>query len=206
MKSTSCAINCGATMSSSSPRKLPLLDPIPFVLIMSTGGRRAPSPRATLSLPSGRKRLAIRIFRLTRTLAVVGAGVIGCEYASIFAALGVRVTLIDKRDRLLPFVDAEIADTLCHHLRENRATLRLNESVKRLDIIEGNGHGTGVKLSLDSGKTIIADKALYSVGRTGATSRLNLATAGLLPDSRGRLVVNEHYQSEIPGIYAVGDV
>jgi NAD(P) transhydrogenase len=144
--------------------------------------------------------------RLPRTLAVVGAGVIGCEYASIFAALGVRVTLIDKRDRLLPFVDAEIADTLCHHLRENRATLRLNESVKLLEIIEGNGHGTGVKLSLDSGKTIIAEKALYSVGRTGATSRLNLAAAGLVADNRGRLVVDEHYQTEVPNIYAVGDV
>jgi NAD(P) transhydrogenase len=132
--------------------------------------------------------------------------VIGCEYASIFAALGVRVTLVDKRDRLLPFVDAEIADTLCHHLRENRATLRLNESVKQLEIVEGNAHAAGVKLHLDSGKTIIAEKALYSVGRTGATAKLNLAAAGLLPDDRGRLVVDAHYRTEIPTISAVGDV
>src|SRR6201987_1497340 len=97
----------------------------------------------------------LELDRLPRTLAVVGAGVIGCEYASIFAALGVRVTLIDKRHRLLPFVDQEIADEFCHHLRENRATLRLNESVKQLEVVEGNGHDT-VKLHIDSGKKIIA--------------------------------------------------
>jgi len=127
----------------------------------------------------------LQLDRLPRTLAVVGAGVIGCEYASIFAALGVRVTLIDKRDRLLPFVDHEIVDEFCHHLRENRATLRLNESVGRLEIIEDE-HGPRVRLHLDSGKTIVAEKALYSVGRTGATSKLNLAEAGLAPDDRGR--------------------
>src|ERR1700746_394223 len=110
--------------------------------------------------------------RLPRTLAVVGAGVIGCEYASIFAALGVRVTLIDRRDRLLPFVDHEIVDEFCHHLRENRATLRLNESVGGLEIIEDE-HGPRVRLHLDSGKTIIAEKALYSVGRNGRTRKLN---------------------------------
>jgi NAD(P) transhydrogenase len=93
-------------------------------------------------------------------LAVVGAGVIGCEYASIFAALGVRVTLIDKRHRLLPFVDQEIADEFCHHLRENRATLRLNESVDKSEIVEDE-HGARVR---------IAEKALYSVGRTGAAT------------------------------------
>ncbi len=130
---------------------------------------------------------------------------IGCEYASIFAALGVRVTLIDKRDRLLPFVDHEIVDEFCHHLRENRVTLRLSESVGRLEIIEDE-HGSRVRLHLDSGKAIIAEKALYSVGRTGATSKLNLAEAGLTPDSRGRLVVDEHYRTQIPGIYAVGDM
>jgi NAD(P) transhydrogenase len=143
--------------------------------------------------------------RLPKTLAVVGAGVIGCEYASILAALGVRVTLIDKRDRLLPFVDQEIADALCHHLRENRATLRLGESVNRLEIIE-NGNGPLVRLHLDSGKTIIAEKALYSVGRTGATAGLNLAAAGLVADDRGRLAVDQHFRTEIPNIYAVGDV
>jgi NAD(P) transhydrogenase len=147
----------------------------------------------------------LHLDRLPRTLAVVGAGVIGCEYASIFAALGVRVTLIDKRDRLLPFVDAEIADTLCHHLRENRATLRLNESVNKLEVVKDE-HGARVRLYLDSGKTVHAEKALYSVGRTGATGSLNLESAGLACDSRGRLTVDEHHLTEIPNIYAVGDV
>jgi len=148
----------------------------------------------------------LHLDRLPRTLAVVGAGVIGCEYASIFAALGVRVTLIDKRARLLPFVDAEITDALCHQLRENRATLRLNESVKQLEIVGGNGHGAGVRLHLDSGKTIFAEKALYSVGRTGATRKLDLASAGLVADDRGRITVDNHYRTKVPNIYAVGDV
>jgi len=147
----------------------------------------------------------LQLDRLPRTLAVVGAGVIGCEYASIFAALGVRVTLIDRRARLLPFVDQEIVDEFCHHLRENRATLRLNESVDRLEIIE-DGNGARVRIHLDSGKTILAEKALYSVGRTGAVSQLNLAEAGLEPDSRGRLAVDDHYRTHVPNIYAVGDM
>jgi NAD(P) transhydrogenase len=143
--------------------------------------------------------------RLPRTLAVVGAGVIGCEYASVLAALGVRVTLIDKRERLLPFVDHEILDTLCHQLRENRVTLRLGENVSRVELAEDE-RGARVRLHLDSGKTITAEKALYSVGRTGATATLNLAAAGLSADERGRLKVNAHYQTERPHIYAVGDV
>jgi len=147
----------------------------------------------------------LQLNRLPRTLAVVGAGVIGCEYASIFAALGVRVTLIDKRDRLMPFVDHEIVDEFCHHLRENRATLRLNESVGGLEIFEDE-HGPRVRLHLDSGKTIIAEKALYSVGRSGATGKLNLAGAGLAADGRGRLMVDEHHRTQVPGIYAVGDM
>jgi NAD(P) transhydrogenase len=147
----------------------------------------------------------LKLDRLPRSLAVVGAGVIGCEYAAILAALGVRVTLIDQRHRLLPFIDEEISDTLVHHLRENRVTLRLGETVSSLEQVEGE-NGGHVRLHLDSGKTIIAEKALYSVGRTGATSKLNLHAAGINPDSRGRLTVNQHYQTEVPTIYAVGDV
>jgi len=148
-----------------------------------------------------------KLDRLPRTLAVVGAGVIGCEYASIFAALGVRVTLIDQRSRLLPFVDEEIVDTLCYHLRENRVTLRLNESVQSIEVAEDTeGPGSRVRLHLKSGKTIVTEKALYSVGRTGATKRLGLEKCGLACDERGRLTVDEHYCTAVPGIYAVGDV
>jgi NAD(P) transhydrogenase len=143
--------------------------------------------------------------RLPKTLTVVGAGVVGCEYASMFAALGVRVTLIDKRPRLLPFVDAEIVDALAYHLRENRVTLRLGEEVSGIETIEDE-HGERVRIVLVSGKQVITEKALYSIGRTGATSRLNLRAAGLEPDNRGRLCVNEHYQTVVPNIYAVGDL
>jgi len=147
----------------------------------------------------------VRLQNLPRTLTVVGAGVIGLEYASIFATLGVRVTLIDKRHRLLPFVDAEIMETLAYHLRENRVTLRLGEEVSGMELITDQV-GDRVKIHLASGKQIVTDAALYSVGRTGATSTLNLEAAGLSADNRGRLAVNGHFQTQAEHIYAVGDV
>ena len=147
----------------------------------------------------------LRLDKLPRTLAVVGAGVVGCEYASMFAALGVRVTLIDKRPRLLPFVDAEIVDTLAYMLRESRVTLRLDEDVSYIEPVRDE-HGDRVRIHLASGKQVVAEKALYSIGRTGNTGKLNLAAAGLEADDRGRLEVNEHYQTKTPNIYAVGDV
>ena len=143
--------------------------------------------------------------RLPKTLAIVGGGVIGCEYACIFAALGVRVTLIDQRERLLPFVDHEIVDALAYHLRANRATLRMGEAVKGIEPVRDEG-GERVKIHLESGKQIITEKALYSIGRTGATRSLNLESVNLEPDGRGRLKVNENYQTAVPNIYAVGDV
>ncbi len=142
---------------------------------------------------------------LPRTLAVVGAGVIGLEYASLFAALGIRVTVIDKQPRLLPFVDAEIIDTLAYHLRQNRVTLRLGEEVSGIEPVE-NESEERVRIHLASGKQIVAQKALYSVGRTGATFELNLPAAGLEADGRGRLGVGPSYQTQVPHIYAVGDV
>jgi len=147
----------------------------------------------------------LRLEQLPRTLAVVGAGVIGLEYASIFAALGVRVTLIDKRPRLLPFVDAEIIETLAYQLRQNRVTLRLGEEVSGIEPI-ADEHGARVNIHLASGKQIITEKALYSIGRTGAIQDLNLPAAGLAADARGRLSVNAVYQTEVPHIYAVGDL
>lgn len=142
---------------------------------------------------------------LPRTLAVVGAGVIGGEYASMFAALGVRVTLVDKRSRLLPFVDCEIIDTLAYHLREQRVTLRMNESVAAIETIEDDS-GERVRILLESGKQIVTDMVLYSIGRTGSTARLNLESAGLTTDDRGRIPVNKYYQTDVETIYAVGDV
>jgi NAD(P) transhydrogenase len=143
--------------------------------------------------------------QIPRTLAVIGCGVIGLEYASMFAALGTRVTLIDKRDRLLPFIDREITEALAYHLRENRATLRLEEEVRAVETVRDE-RGEHVQISLVSGKHVLADKALYSIGRSGATQRLNLPAAGLPADERGRLKVNQSFQTGVPHIYAVGDV
>ncbi len=143
----------------------------------------------------------LKLNEIPRTMTVVGAGVIGLEYASIFAALGVRVTLVDKRNRLLPFVDAEVTEALAYHLREQRATLRLGEEVTAIQ-----SEADGVQIQLASGKQIRTEKALYSIGRTGATDTLNLQAAGLAPDERGRLVVNQYYQTQVEHIYAAGDV
>lgn len=147
----------------------------------------------------------LRLRDLPRTLTVVGAGVIGLEYASMFAALGVRVTLIDKRERLLPFVDGEIIEALEYHLRQNRMTIRLGEEVSGLEPIQDE-KGERVRICLTSSKQIITDQALYSIGRTGATGTLNLSDAGVTAEPRGFLKVNQHYQTETPHIYAVGDV
>ena len=142
---------------------------------------------------------------LPRTMVIVGAGVIGLEYASIFATLGVRVTLIDKFPRLLPFADAEIIESLVYQLRERRTTLRLGEEVSRIEPIEDR-RGERVRIHLASGKRIVAEKALYSIGRTGNTRALNLEAAGLTADERGRIKVNSSYQTAIENIYAAGDV
>lgn len=147
----------------------------------------------------------LELDHLPRTLAVVGAGVIGLEYASLFAALGVRVTIIDKRRRLLPFVDAEIIDSLTYHLNQQRAILRLGEEVASIEPITDE-HGDRVKIHLSSGKQIMTEMALYSIGRTGATRSLNIQAAGLETDGRGLIKVNSHYQTNVPNIYAVGDV
>ena len=142
---------------------------------------------------------------LPRSMVVVGAGVVGLEYASMFAALGVRVTIIDKRNRLLPFVDQEVVDSLAYQLRQSRVTLRLGEEVKGIEVAN-NGSGDRVRILLGSGKQVQAECALYSIGRTGATDRLNLTEVGLQADERGRLKVNGDFQTQVPHVYAVGDV
>lgn len=143
--------------------------------------------------------------RLPKTLAVVGAGVVGTEYTTIFSALGVRVTLIDKRPVLLDFVDSEVADALAYQMRENRVTLRLGEAVASIDAI-ADEHGKRVKIHLQSGKQVTVEKVLYSIGRAGNTSGLGLELAGVAVDERGRISVNENFQTLVPTIYAVGDV
>ncbi len=142
---------------------------------------------------------------LPRTMAIIGGGVIGVEFATIFAILGVRVTLVDARPKLLDFVDAEIIDSLVYSMRRNRVTLRLAEEVTGLETVDDE-RGEHVRIKLKSGKQIFADKALYSIGRQGATDGLNLESAGLEADKRGRVTVNENFQTAVENIYAVGDV
>ena len=138
---------------------------------------------------------------LPRTLAVVGAGIIGVEYATLFAALGIEVTLIDKRTELLEMVDREIVDDFTHQARGLGVTLRLGEEVERLDT-----DGSTTVVVLRSGKRFAVDLVLLSAGRMGATSDLGLDRAGLAADERGRIAVNACYQTSVPHIYAVGDV
>jgi len=138
---------------------------------------------------------------IPRTLIVVGGGVIGVEYTCMFATLGVRVTLIEKRPRLLEFADAEIVEALSYHLRDHRVTMRLNEEVQSVEET-----ATGVVAHLESNKKVPGDALLYAVGRQGNVDELNLAAAGLESDSRGRIKVDENYRTCQPNIYAVGDV
>ncbi len=142
--------------------------------------------------------------RLPRSLTVVGAGVIGIEYASMFAALGVEVTVVDKRERPLEFVDAEIVDELLHQMRKLNVNFRLGEAVASVSASE-----TAPKRSvlvLESGKRIVADMTLFSVGRVGATQELALGNVGLTCDDRGRIAVDAQFRTAVPHIFAAGDI
>ncbi|MEP6887100.1 MAG: Si-specific NAD(P)(+) transhydrogenase [Nitrospirales bacterium] len=139
---------------------------------------------------------------LPTTLIVIGGGVIGSEYASIAATMGIKVMLIDQRPRLLEFADHEIIDVLQVQLAEIGVGLHLNEQVVHIEQ-EADGH---VAVQLSSGKQLESSMVMYSAGRVGATDSLNLETVGIHPDARGRLRVNEHFQTDVAHIYAVGDV
>ena len=139
--------------------------------------------------------------RVPRTMVVAGAGVIGMEYASMFAALGCKVTVVEQRDRMLEFCDLEVVEALKFHLRDLAVTFRFGEIV---DSVEAKGEGAIA--TLRSGKRIPADTVMYSAGRQGVTTALNLSAAGLEADKRGRIKVDEFYRTAVPHIYAVGDV
>ena len=136
-----------------------------------------------------------------RSIAIYGAGVIGCEYASILSNLDVKVNLVNTRDRLLSFLDDEITDALSYHLREGGVVIRHDETYDRVE--PGDD---GVVLHCKSGKKFKTDVLLWANGRTGNTQDMGLAEIGLLPNKRGQLEVNQSYQTALPHIYAVGDV
>ncbi len=174
----------------------------PFVLI-ATGTKPSVSPLVPIN---GRNIVnsdqVLEMPELPKTLIVVGGGVIGVEYTCMFAVLGVRVILVEKRSRLLEFADSEIVEALSYHLRDRRVTMRLNEEVAS---VEEASEG-GVIANLKSNKRIFGDALLYAVGRQGNVDDLNLPAAGLQPDARGRLAVDSEYRTAVPNIYACGDV
>jgi NAD(P) transhydrogenase len=143
----------------------------------------------------------LRLDRIPETLVVVGAGVIGIEYASMFAALGTKVTVVERRDRMLEFCDLEIVEALKYHLRDLAVTFRFGENVAAVE-----RRPRGALTLLESGKIIPADCVMYSAGRQGKTAELCLEAAGLTADDRGRIKVDENFVTEVPHIYAVGDV
>jgi NAD(P) transhydrogenase len=139
--------------------------------------------------------------RVPRTMTVVGAGVTGVEYASMFGRLGTRVTLVDRRPRILPFLDGEIGEALQYLLRRNRVTFRLGEAVAGVEI------GADQAIThLESGKLIASETVLWTSGRRGCTETLALERAGLTADGRGNLPVDDDYRTSVPHIFAVGDL
>jgi NAD(P) transhydrogenase len=173
----------------------------PFIII-GTGTKPAVSPTVPIN---GRTIInsdqILSLEEIPKTLIVVGGGVIGVEYTCMFATLGVRVILIERRPRLLEFADAEMVEALSYHLRDVRVTMRLNEEV---DSVEDTGHG--VVATLNSNKKVSGDALLYAVGRAGNVDELNLPAAGLTADARGRISVDADFRTAQPNIFAVGDV
>ncbi len=172
-------------------------------VIIAVGTRPATSDR----VPINDKTIVnsdsiLNLPKLPRTLIVVGGGVIGVEYACMFAILGVRVTVIEKRNRLLEFADQEIIETLSYHLRDSRVTMRLGEELESVEELPD----ATVVANLKSQKKVSGDALLYAVGRQGNIDDLNLDAAGIHADPRGRIPVDENFQTNIPSVYAVGDV
>jgi NAD(P) transhydrogenase len=172
-------------------------------IVIATGTKPAESSKVPLN---GRTIVnsdqILQMTNLPKTLIVVGGGVIGVEYTCMFAILGVRVILVEKRPRLLEFADSEMVEALSYHLRDNRVTMRLNEAVVS---VEETADGK-VVANMESNKKISGDTLLYAVGRQGNVSELNLDAAGIEADDRGRIPVDAQYRTKQPHIFAVGDV
>jgi len=144
----------------------------------------------------------LQLAKIPRSLVVVGAGVIGVEYASMFSALDVRVTLIEPRDSFLDFIDRATIEEFVHQIKENGLDLRLGSAISNIQ-----DEDEYVELSLENGRHVRAEMLLFAAGRMGATDELNLGAANLKTDHRGRLTVDrKSYQTDVPHIYAAGDV
>jgi NAD(P) transhydrogenase len=143
----------------------------------------------------------IKLDRVPQSMVVVGAGIIGIEYASMFAALGTKVTVVERRERMLEFCDVEVVEALKYHLRDLAVTFRFGEQVSAVE-----QHSRGAVAVLDSGKRIAADTVMYSAGRQGTADELDLPAAGLAGDERGRIAVDANFRTAAEHIYAVGDI
>ncbi len=172
-------------------------------IVIAVGTKPAVSPKVPMN---GRTILnsdqVLQMQEIPKTLIVVGGGVIGVEYTCMFATLGVRVILVERRPRLLEFADVEMVEALSYHLRDSRVTMRLNEEVASVE----EAADSCVVANLQSKKKISGDALLYAVGRQGNVEELNLAAAGLEADARGRIQVDADYRTTQPHIFAVGDV
>jgi NAD(P) transhydrogenase len=174
----------------------------PFIII-ATGTRPAVSTKVPLNNTTIiNSDQIMQMPDIPKSMIVVGGGVIGVEYTCMFATLGVRVILVEKRPRLLEFADAEMIEALSYHLRDHRVTMRLNEEVESVEEVPGGG----VVANLASKKKIAGDTLLYAVGRQGSVDDLNLAGACIEADSRGRIMVDSEFRTRQPHIFAVGDV
>jgi len=172
-------------------------------VVIATGTKPATNPKVSIN---GRNIInsdqILSMPHIPKTLIVVGGGVIGVEYACMFATLGVRVIIVEKRPRLLEFADTEMVEALSYHMRDQRATLRLNEEVEAVEELPDGK----VAANLVSKKRIVGDALLYAVGRSGNIDALNLKAAGVESDDRGRIKVDENYRTTQSNIFAVGDV
>ncbi|MGA7919865.1 MAG: Si-specific NAD(P)(+) transhydrogenase [Candidatus Acidiferrales bacterium] len=172
-------------------------------IVIATGTKPAGNPKVPIN---GRNIIdsdqILSMPQIPRTLIVVGGGVIGVEYACMFATLGVRVIIVEKRPRLLEFADTEMVEALSYQMRDHRATMRLNEEVESVEELPDGK----VAANLVSKKRIHADALLYAVGRQGNVDRLDLAAAGIESDNRGRIKVDADFRTTQPHIFAVGDV
>jgi NAD(P) transhydrogenase len=170
--------------------------------VIATGSRPYHPPDLDFSHPRMLDSDSVlRLSHTPRSITIYGAGVIGCEYASVFATLDVKVNLVNTRDRLLSFLDDEITDALSYHLRQLGVVIRNDEVYERVEAGED-----GVVLHCKSGKKLKTDVLLWANGRTGNTQDMGLEDIGLAPNRRGQLDVNQSYQTSLPHIYAVGDV
>lgn len=170
--------------------------------VIATGSRPYHPPDVDFSHP--RVLDSDSVLRLThtpRSITIYGAGVIGCEYASVFANLGLKVNLVNTRDRLMSFLDDEITDALSYHLRNQGVVIRHDEVSERVET-----HADGAVLHCRSGKKFKTDVLLWANGRTGNTQDMGLEEIGIVPNQRGQIVVNESYQTALPHVYAAGDV